>query len=239
MAKKQYQKTSKHFGTDPLYQKLIYVIQHTQSNKKAAKRLSISPSTLSRWKAFGIPDRTIQKKKYSQKINRVSSGLKSSIEKLPTEQRAEPRALFYYRWFGGVRVKYWLVDGLPYDEMLYILLKECNKDYYSSFRIRFEINVDFQGFYDGEDFTSKDDFDNLDNKEKRAIRQNGSWLDVSAGHIISTKLFALTPGFCHPDEFEESLYRYYGMEFVNILELIFTEQRRDENNQLIDFYNLP
>lgn len=232
MAKKNNQNrpkpTSKHFSNDPLYQRVIYVTQYADTNTEAAKRLGISTSTLRRWKKYGIPDRSIDK--YSKHITRVSAGIKGSWEKQPEIQRKEFRPLYYYRTFGGVRTKYWIVEGAPYDALLEIILRECYKGIYSGYSLLLETVAPFEGIWDGEGgMYSVDDINSAPIKQRKSIRDSGSWIQTSdADPFISTRTFPLIPGHCHPSEFEDTLFRFYGMKNIRIHEIRVKEFRQSD-----------
>ncbi len=48
--------TSKHFSHKADYQRLVFVLQNSKSNKEAAEKIGVSERTIRRWKTFGVPN---------------------------------------------------------------------------------------------------------------------------------------------------------------------------------------
>lgn len=218
------------FMQAPAYQNLKTILHLSDSNKEAAARLGISDRTLRRWKANGIPEKS--KQKYGRKIAHVSGGLKSAEHRKPPSVRKEPRSFYYYRNYGGVRTKHWVVDGAPYDELLYILVHECNKEIYSGFSFLLKLEAPFSGIWDGENKYPENDLQKMSSKDRREIRSSGSWLDITMSDpFISTRLMPLLPERCHPDEFIEALNHYHGLKNTSIYEIRIKEWRQFEDEK--------
>lgn len=216
------------FMQQAAYQKLKTVLHLSSTNKEAAKRLGISERTLRRWKSQGVPPKS--QEKYGLKISRVAGGLKAAEQRKAPSQRKEPRAFYYYREHGGIRTKHFVVDGAPYDELLYILVSECFKEKYSGFSLLLKLDAPFSGIWDGENRYSEKDLHKMSSKERRETRSTGSWLDITMSDpFISTRIFPLIPGRCHPDEFAEILNHYFGMKNAGIYEIRIKEWRRFED----------
>lgn len=233
MAKSRFpKKTSKHFADDPLYKRLIYVTQYVETNREAAERLGISDSTLRRWKKYGIPERSAINKQYTTKINRVSAAMIAHQNKRVESGKPyhELRTLYYYRTFGGVRTKYWIVKGATYEQMLEILLRECVRGVYSGYSLLLEMTVPFQGLFDGEStFVSSEEIKDVPMRERRKLRASSSWIETTLENpFVSTRNFPLVPGQCHPEDFEDTLYHFYGMPNVLINEIRIKEFRTED-----------
>lgn len=208
----------------PAYEHLKTILHLTGTNKEAAKRLGISERTLRRWKSHGIPAKS--QLLYGTKISRVAGGLKSAETRKPPNARKEYRPFYYYRDYGGVRTKHFVVDGASYDALLYILVRECYKEKYSGFSLLLKLDAPFSGIWDGENRYSERDLQKMSSRERRETRSTGSWLDVSMSDpFISTRIFPLLPGRCHPDEFAETLNHYFGMKNASIYEIRIKEWR--------------
>jgi hypothetical protein len=222
--------TSKHFSGVPAYKRLVYILQHSASNKEAAARIGVSDRTIRRWKALGIPDKSI--KQHAKRLREVSYQIQRKEQNIPPSSRPEPRPVYYYREFGGIRTKYWIVEGLPYDAILEILMRECLKEIYSGYTLLLKVNVPFEGVWLGDDVITRQDLEKTPLRDRRKIREAGSWVEVTMQKpYISTKIYPLIPGFCHPDDFADTVSHFYGSSYLSIYEIRLKEWRRYEEDE--------
>lgn len=227
--------SAREFSASDAYNRLIYIIQNTETMSDAARRLGRSTRTLRRWKSEGIPDRSLQKTDISKKLSRVSGGFKSQEtrqEKHHQKNQKELKVTFYERNYGGAIVRHYPVDKLPYEALLEILMMECKrqpKTVAYSFLLRFE--APFEGLWDGkETFISADELSLMPKSEAKAARESMSWINVTMDDpFTSSKLLAFknneTGNICLRDDFGDILNRFFFMKYTKIYE-IRVKQRR-------------
>ena len=244
----KFQKTSKHYGGNPLYQKLVYIAQNSDTRKKAAERLGISPSTLYRWIRFGVPEK-VKFVDLKSTAARVYKNTRATVKRrLQRDEYYEPKTIHFYRYFGGVRSKYYLVQNHTYEQMLEIIMRECEafhdgKINYAGFRFRLKLTAPFEGLYDGDgNFTDDDELAKMTPRERRMARSMSSWIKITIENpYLSSRVFPFQAGdgMCRdPAEYEDNLYKFFHTKNMQIEEIIFSEIRGDEYGNKIDFYNM-
>lgn len=229
--------SAREFGASDAYNRLIYIIQNSETMADAARRLGRSTRTLRRWKSEGIPDRSLFKdnNQLSNKISRVSGAFKAAAtrqekpQQKPTQKppkKKELRYTFYERNYGGSIVRHYPVEFLPYEALLEILMMECLRQPKTvAYTFLLEFNAPFSGMWDGETLTSDEQLSLMMKSEVKNIRNNGSWIDVSMSDpFTSTKLIDFK-NTCTYDQISDVLNKYFFSQHTKIYE-IRVKQRR-------------
>lgn len=220
--------TSKHFSHKADYQRLVFVLQNSKSNKEAAEKIGVSERTIRRWKTFGVPNKSEHKKD----ITKVARNIRRRLSNIPPSLQPDPRPLFYYRTFGGVRTKYYIVAGLSYETILNIITDECKKGIYSAYAFLLKFEIPFTGVWTGAEAFDVYDIDAMTAKERRQLRDAGSWVSVTEREpYLSTRLMPVIKGRCDPDDFAEDLSHYFGLNYTKIYEVRFKEWRALDNDE--------
>ena len=202
-------RTSQAFAGSKAYQNLLYVLRHSATVKEAGTRLGVSDRTIRRWKAYGIPEKS--EHKVRRKLSNIARGFRQRESNIPPALRPEPKPLHYYRTIHGIRTKFIIVSGLPYDAILDIILRECQNHVYASFTYLLRLKTPFTGDWEG------------------------SWIKTAISEPwVSSRNQAIIPGYCHPEEFEEQLSYYFGLPNTEIYELRFRGWRNydDQGNYI-------
>jgi hypothetical protein len=242
--KKRYApKTSKHFASTKAYENLSYILHNTDSVKEAAQKIGVSRSTIYRWVKYGVSQKAQSDPVISKKINRTAGAYRSYRSRYFGEKPLkESRPFYYYRTHGGVRTKYWNVVGASYEQMLEIVMLECMRSIYSGFYFQLKFDTPFSGFWDGDNaqFYSQDGTDLkapdgsiIPLRNRQRLRDSTSFVTVNAkSPYMNTKLIPLNDGDCHPDRFENNLYKFFNMNSFTINEIRFNERRTYGGKQL-------
>lgn len=241
-------KTSKHFANDPLYKRVVFIATTSPNTQAVADRLGVSKSTVYRWLKYGVSNKASNNKDFVKHVNRVSGALMSHRNRLAQFQaQKEIRPISYYRTHGGVRTKYWIVEGATYEQMLEIILIECMSSKYNAFYFLLKFDEPFTGYWDGDNarfyktdglgnmFT--DEGDKIPQRNNKAVRDANSFVTVTAEKpFINTKLIQLNRGDCHPDRFVTNLYKFFHMKHFSIVEMRFNEIKL-HNGKPINIYD--
>lgn len=239
-------KTSDVFNEGKQYSRLVNIIQNTDTNKQAAARIGVSTSTLRRWIQYGISNRALADKKLQSKINRVSAGFLTYRKTTPTEQQKEYRPFSYIRKHARAFTKYWNVENASYEQVLDIMLRECETGIYGGLYFLIKFNVSFSGYFDGDtgDYYNADGSGKitdkngaqLDSKSRSSVRASGSWIEqVDPAHpFLNTKLLDLRENRCNSGVLHDYLDKFYYMRHFDIIEVRFNEKTFKD-----DFYALP
>jgi len=232
-AKKSYApKTSKHFADTPQYKRLVNILHNTDTNREAAERIGVSPSTIRRWATYGISNRALKNQKIQSKITRVSAGFSAYRKTVDTDDQKEYRAFSYRRDFGKAFTKYWNVENASYGQIQEIILRECRTNLYAGYYFLLKFDTKFEGFWDshnaefyaldGKGGMSDSTGRKLEPKERQYVRDNGSFVSVNLKQpFLNTSVFTLDEGQCSPDVLQDTLLKFYYMQHFTIIEVRF------------------
>lgn len=239
--------SSKYFADTAQYKRLSNIVRNTETAQQAAQKIGISKTTLYRWLKYGIPNRALNDKQKQSKITRVSAGFDTYRKSTPTEQQKEYRPFSYVRKHARSNTKHWNVENASYEQILYIMLKECETQRYNGAYFLIKFNVYFTGYFDGEngDYYDADGNGNLtakngkklDSYEKRKkVRDTTSWVSQITAEqpFLNTKILDLTTGRCDSGKLNDYLDNFYNMRHFEIIEVRFNDKTFTDN-----FYELP
>lgn len=212
-----------------LYQRFLYVVQYSNTNREAAERLGVSTSTIRRWKRDGISNRASQNKEIVHKIRRSSGAIRGYIAHTPEDHRThkEFRPVYYYRYEGGARSKIWRTKGASFEQLLEIVLRECARGGYTGFSYLTEFKHEWEGFITEEnEFIDLDDLSELSKREQKLVRDNSSFISVNMDDpYIASHTQMLLPHDCHPDNFIQTLNNIFNKQFLEVVNIKFNEPR--------------
>lgn len=215
--------SAREFSASDLYNKLIEILHISETNQQSADRLGISTRTLRRWKSEGIPaPRTEKQKQTHKKISTVYSNITRQQKRQEQKQKppTEKRIIYYDRFYGKAKVRHFPVENMPYEAIRELLLKECLKQPRTvSYNFLLKLSSPFSGIFDGEEFTSEKKLASISKSDAKAIRNNGSWLDIAKNDpFVNTRLFAYTD-MCDISEIDSVIDMFFGKPYITIYEI--------------------
>lgn len=229
------------FARRPNYRRLIEALQYW-GTKRVAERLGVHPSTIRRWRSYGIPERT--NREFRHKFRSLEKSVAGWLSKIPPSERPEKRPLYYYRKYqeGRGLAKIYIVEGLAYDQILEILLRECLNSRFHAFSFLLKFNRPLEGVWTGDKFYTEKDLAKIPLKGRREIREAGSWLDITKERpFVSSSYFAfyrtwpdlnrLETFYCHPDDLVEQLNAVWGKPYMSIYEIRFIGMLRHDDEE--------